>query len=432
MKTKTLVFSNISMSVILAALVVVVYAFTASSAFAATIPTVETTIRNTSNTNVTTAPIGTVVHANTSVSSSTGPTVLGTVDFSLYPNTTCSGIASVQAGVLLATGVADSSTTTVGSSGLSYKVTFNGQSDVYATTTGPCVSLSPTSSNVSVNSTLSSTTVVQGTNVYQNSTLSGVTANATGTVAYGIYTNNACTLGKIDAGSKTVANAVVPQSNSVQMNTVGTLYFQAQYSGDQFNTGANGPCQAFSVISGSTTPPPPVPVGSGTLAGVSFNDLNKNKTKDSGEAGIAGFTVRLYGGTFWWNWGRPRAVATTTTDVNGNYSFTGLADGLYRVEETKLKGWAQISPDYKWVLLLNGKSVTELNFANISVASGANATTTKPRIDDDHKNRGQEKKQEKMEQKEIKKEAQKQKKINKLFDRINKLRGNGNDNDRDD
>jgi len=420
------------MSVVLTAVVVMVYAFTFSSVFAATIPTIETVIKNGSNATVTTAPIGTAVKAQTTVASSTGPVALGTVNFSLYPNTTCSGSATTQSGVLLASGVADSSTTTVGSNGLSYKVFYNGQADVYASTTGSCVTLLATSGNVGLNSTLSSSTITVGGSVYQNATLTGLTANATGTVAFAVYTNNSCTADKIDAGTKSVTNGTVSSSNSIQFNTVGTRYFQAKYSGDQFNTGVDGLCQSFAVVGAPTPVPVPVPTGPGILSGTSFNDVNKNKTRDAGEVGIAGFTVRLYGGTFWWNWGRHRAIATTTTDVNGNYSFTGLSDGIYRIEETKLIGWAQVSPDYKWVLLINGKSLTGLDFANISKVNGTTTATTTPgRKDDDHKNRGQEKKEQKKIEREEKKEAQKEKKINKLYDRINKIRG-GNDNDRDD
>lgn len=50
-----------------------------------------------------------------------------------------------------------------------------------------------------------------------------------------------------------------------------------------------------------------------------WNDLNQNGLQDAGEPGVAGVTVTLYvSGT---------AIATTTTDVFGNYIFTNLAAG---------------------------------------------------------------------------------------------------------
>lgn len=306
MKTKRLVFSNITMAVVLTALVVSAYAFTFSTAFAATVPTVNVSINNESNVNVTSVPVGTVVHLNTSVSSSTGPVATGTVDFSSFQNTTCSGTVTNQNGVALVNGSANSVTTTVGSNGLSYRVFYNG-GDVYASTTSSCVYV-------------------------------------TGTVV--------------------------------------------------------------------SPTPTTTPTGSGSISGNSYNDLNKNKTKDSGEAGIAGFTVKLYGGTFWWNWQKMSEIKTTTTDSNGNYSFTGLADGLYRVEETKLVGWNQISGDFRWVLVINGKNLTGLDFANYTKASSTTATTTPHRKD----------KEDKKERKEEKREEHKDKKINKFLEKIEKLR----------
>ncbi len=415
MKTNRLVFSKISAGALVSAMALSALIY--GTAFAATTPSVNVSINNESNANVTSVPVGTVVHLNTSVSSSTGPVATGTIDFSSYANTTCSGTATVQTGVALVNGGANSATTTVGSNGLSYKASYVATGDVYSSTTSSCVSVQAVSTGVTLNTTLSTTTVVQGTSVSQSSALNGATANATGTVSYGFYTNNSCSANRVLAGVKNVSSAVVPQSDLVQFNTVGTFYWRADYSGDQFNNAVNGPCQTLSVLS-SSTPVTPTPVGPGSLSGTAYNDLNKNRTRDNGEAGISGFTIKLYGGTFWWNWGKPKAVATTTTDANGNYSFTGLQDGLYRIEEIKLNGWNQISSDYRWVLLINGKSLTGLDFANTAkVNASSTATTTPPRKDDDHKNKGQEKKEE-----------QREKKINKLFEKINKIENKGKGN----
>ncbi len=405
----------------LTALVVMAYAFTFSTAFAATVPTIDTQIKNGSNASITTASIGTAVRAQTTVASTTGPVALGTVDFSLYPNTTCSGTASTQSGVLLASGVADSSTTTVGSNGLSYRVFYGGQGDVYASTTSNCVSLQATSVSSGLNSTLSSSTVLVGTSVFQTALLTGVTANATGTVSYGVYTNNACTADKVDAGVKTVTNGTVAQSNSIQFNTVGTLYLQAKYSGDQFNSAVNGTCQTLSVINpGTPTPPTPTP-GLGSISGVAYNDANTNFKRDGGEAGIAGFTMKLYGGNFWW-WGKKKSMPvaqTVTTDANGVYTFSNLADGVYKVEEKKLGDWVQMSSDYHWVLVVNGKALTGLDFANATI-DAYNNWKSERKVENKEKNK--EKWEDKKEKREDKKEEQKSKKISKLQKRIEKIK----------
>jgi uncharacterized repeat protein (TIGR01451 family) len=61
-----------------------------------------------------------------------------------------------------------------------------------------------------------------------------------------------------------------------------------------------------------------------TLGDMVFLDANRNGIMNSGEAGISGVTVMLLdaGG---------QAVATTTTNGNGKYSFTNLAPGNYSV-----------------------------------------------------------------------------------------------------
>ena len=51
--------------------------------------------------------------------------------------------------------------------------------------------------------------------------------------------------------------------------------------------------------------------------------------------GLAGWTIQLdkdANGT---------VDATTATDANGNYSFTGLTAGTYRIREWNQSGWSQ-------------------------------------------------------------------------------------------
>lgn len=61
------------------------------------------------------------------------------------------------------------------------------------------------------------------------------------------------------------------------------------------------------------------------IAGSVYHDADNDGVQDGGETGIAGVTVDLSG----------TATATTTTDINGDYSFTGLAAGTYTVTETQ-------------------------------------------------------------------------------------------------
>jgi hypothetical protein len=81
-----------------------------------------------------------------------------------------------------------------------------------------------------------------GATVHDSATLSGATADAGGTVTYTVYTDSACSQGAQSAGTKTVTNGVVPDSDAITFNTAGDFYWQAVYSGDVNNDGASSTC----------------------------------------------------------------------------------------------------------------------------------------------------------------------------------------------
>ena len=64
------------------------------------------------------------------------------------------------------------------------------------------------------------------------------------------------------------------------------------------------------------------------ISGNIYLDQNRNKTKDGGDIPQSGITVNLVDAS-------GTVVATTTTDADGNYSFTGLGDGTYTVQVDK-------------------------------------------------------------------------------------------------
>ena len=77
-------------------------------------------------------------------------------------------------------------------------------------------------------------TVPQGTVVRDEAELEGVNFNtATGTVTYTVYSDENCTVLYADAGTKTVTNGIVPHSDPITFNQVGTYYWKAAYSGDE-------------------------------------------------------------------------------------------------------------------------------------------------------------------------------------------------------
>ncbi len=104
--------------------------------------------------------------------------------------------------------------------------------------------------NPTIATTLSANPVDVGSTVHDSATLTGATADAGGTVTYTVYDNNTCTsnANDRDAGTVTVTNGVVPDSNSLPFNTAGTFYWQAFYSGDDNNNKATSDCTSETLV----------------------------------------------------------------------------------------------------------------------------------------------------------------------------------------
>jgi uncharacterized repeat protein (TIGR01451 family) len=79
----------------------------------------------------------------------------------------------------------------------------------------------------------------------------------------------------------------------------------------------------------------PVQVQTATLAGHVYHDANASGSRDSGEAAIAGVTVKIAGTA---PDGTPVNFSTTTA-ADGSYSFSKLPAGNYTVTETQPTGW---------------------------------------------------------------------------------------------
>src|SRR5713226_205855 len=89
-----------------------------------------------------------------------------------------------------------------------------------------CTYTNHTNVSPTISTTLSAGTVNVGDSVHDSATLTGATADAGGTVTYTVYSDNACTQNPVDAGTKTVTNGNVPDSNDVTFNSAGTFFWQ--------------------------------------------------------------------------------------------------------------------------------------------------------------------------------------------------------------
>ncbi len=102
-----------------------------------------------------------------------------------------------------------------------------------------------------------------------------------------------------------------------------------------------------------------------SLSGYVYADSNDNGVKDAGEPPIAGVTVTLTGTD-----DNGSVSQTTTTDVNGLYSFTSLLPGTYTLTETQPAGYL----DGKDSIGTQGGTQGNDVFSNIVLMAGIDGT----------------------------------------------------------
>lgn len=83
------------------------------------------------------------------------------------------------------------------------------------------------------------------------------------------------------------------------------------------------------------------PAGTASLGDKVWYDVDNDGIQDANETGVAGITVTLYNSS-----GTP--IATTSTDVDGNYKFINLPAGDYSV------GFSNLPPEYSMTTQTNG------------------------------------------------------------------------------
>jgi hypothetical protein len=103
----------------------------------------------------------------------------------------------------------------------------------------------------------------------------------------------------------------------------------------------------------------------GSIAGVKYEDLNKNAQIDGQDAPVSGWEISLYLDSD----GEGDAdanelIATTTTDSNGAYAFGDLAAGDYIVVEGAREGWSNVLDEDLAVSLAAGETETGYDFLN--------------------------------------------------------------------
>ncbi|WP_138418417.1 hypothetical protein [Sinomonas gamaensis] len=195
-------------------------------------------------------------------------------------------------------------------------VTITGQTVSIALGNGQTVTCTYTNhytNSPTIATTLSASTVNLGGSVHDSATLTGATSNAGGTVTYTVYTNNTCSAGAQSAGTVTVTNGAVPDSNAVTFNTAGTYYWQAAYSGDANNNGATSACTSEQLVVSKAQP---------TVATAQDLIPNDNFTLSAGVSPTGSITFSLYAPSDASCAGTPALTQTVTVNGNGTYSTT--------------------------------------------------------------------------------------------------------------
>jgi SdrD B-like domain/FlgD Ig-like domain len=109
--------------------------------------------------------------------------------------------------------------------------------------------------------------------------------------------------------------------------------------------------------------------GSSTISGVAFRDTDRDGVQDPGEAPFAGQGVIVTDAA------GQNQIATTATDANGGYRFTGLADGTYlvQVDPSDWNGlrrdWVPSTTGSVWprkVVSLSGSATLDLGWRPIT------------------------------------------------------------------
>ena len=200
-------------------------------------PTIATALSTSSGT------IGASVHDSATLSGAT-PTAGGTVTYTYYTDSACSAGTTAAGTVTVTNGLVPNSTSIPFNTAGTYywQAHYSGDASNTSATSACGSEIVTINPGVSITTALSQSSVLSGNSVFDTATLSGATPTAGGTVTYTYYSNSACSAGGTPAGTKTVAGGVVPNSNSITFNTVGTYYWQAVYSGDTSNNAATSAC----------------------------------------------------------------------------------------------------------------------------------------------------------------------------------------------
>ncbi len=96
-------------------------------------------------------------------------------------------------------------------------------------------------------------------------------------------------------------------------------------------------------------------IGTASISGKVFNDVNGNGVQEAGESNLSGWTVQLQDPS-------GMVLASAATDTSGNYQFSQLRSATYRVRLVLKATYLQTTANPTDMTLENGQTVTGVNF----------------------------------------------------------------------
>lgn len=285
-------------------------------------PTIATTL------SATTVNVGDSLHDSATLTGATAGAG-GTMTYHAYAGAnTCTGTDLLNSTVTVTNGgVPDSASFTPTAAGYySFQASYSGDSNNNPATSSCSSEQLLVRTNPSISTSLSATSVVVGSTVHDSATLSGETGDAGGSVTYSVYTDAGCSAGQVDAGTVTVTNGGVPDSNAITFNKAGTYYWQAVYTGDTKNNPVTSTCTSEQLVVAPQQP-----------SVSTAQDLLPNDTfiLSGGFAPTGTITFSLYAPSDATCSGNPAYTQTVTVSGNGSYStsnttFLATTEGTWR------------------------------------------------------------------------------------------------------
>lgn len=129
-----------------------------------------------------------------------------------------------------------------------------------------------------------------------------------------------------------IASFVAPAANAQGSSRADSVKCAERQRGNPSDSGLAN--RADPTTKGNKDCAPPVVYGHTSVSGSLFFDLDLNGIFGDDEIGLSGWQLQITG---------PMTL-TTTTDGDGNYTFTGLTPGNYTLCVVALIGWTQTSP----------------------------------------------------------------------------------------